>query len=82
MTTYQMFSPGYTEDYKSALLYISSLYPKAPLIGLGFSIGGSVVTRYLGQEGHNSRLVAGCSLGCVSVLCQMFTLLSLISGQI
>ena len=47
-------------------MYISKLYPDAPLLGIGFSLGANVLTRYLAQEGEQSRLAAGCVLGCVS----------------
>jgi predicted alpha/beta-fold hydrolase len=47
-------------------MFIAYLYPKAPLLGLGFSLGANVLTRYLAEEGHHSRLVSGCALACVS----------------
>ncbi|KAG8874483.1 hypothetical protein FRB98_008394 [Tulasnella sp. 332] len=64
LKTYQIYSPGYTDDFRTALLYISNLYPAAPLLGIGFSFGGSVVARYAGEEGSRSWLKAACSLGC------------------
>lgn len=47
-------------------MHIAQLYPNAPLLGLGFSLGANVVTRYLGEEGDLSRLHAACVLACVS----------------
>lgn len=47
-------------------MFIAYRYPKAPLLGLGFSLGANVMTRYIAEEGHCSRLVSGCALGCVS----------------
>lgn len=47
-------------------MFISHLYPQAPLLGLGFSLGANVMTRYLAEEGEKSRLLSGCALGCVS----------------
>ncbi|KAJ3543367.1 hypothetical protein NM688_g5859 [Phlebia brevispora] len=64
LTTPQLYSAGYTDDIRTALLYISSLYPEAPLLGVGFSLGANILTRYLAQEGEQSRLAAGCALGC------------------
>ncbi|CAK5269360.1 unnamed protein product [Mycena citricolor] len=49
---------------RQALMYITDLYPLAPLLGLGFSIGGNVLVRYLAEEGRNSRISAACILGC------------------
>lgn len=40
-------------------------YPDAPLVGLGFSLGANVLTRYIGEEGPRSRLRGGIVLGCV-----------------
>ncbi|KAA1471193.1 AB-hydrolase YheT [Dentipellis sp. KUC8613] len=64
LTSPQLYSAGHTDDIRQAVWYISHLYPKAPLLGVGFSLGANVLARYLAQEGENSRLVAGCVLGC------------------
>ncbi|KAF7322957.1 AB hydrolase-1 domain-containing protein [Mycena chlorophos] len=64
ITSGQMYSAGYTGDIRQALIYISNLYPRAPLFGLGFSLGANVLTRYLAEEGEQSRLLAGCALAC------------------
>lgn len=61
-----MYSAGHTDDLRQALLYISQRYPKARLIGIGFSLGANVIIRYLAEEGEQSRLTAACALGCVS----------------
>ena len=66
LTSPQLYSAGHTDDIRTALLYISTLYPDAPLLGIGFSLGANVLTRYLAQEGEQSRLSAGCAVGCVS----------------
>jgi len=64
LTTGQLYSAGYTEDIRQALLYISQLYPAAPLLGVGFSLGANILTRYIAEEGDRCRLKAGCILGC------------------
>ena len=69
LTSPQLYSAGHTDDIRAALLYISRMYPEAPLLGIGFSLGANVLTRYLAQEGEQSRLAAGCVLGCVSDHC-------------
>lgn len=65
VTTAQLYSAGHTEDLRSALLYLSVRYPSATLLGLGFSLGANVMTRYLGEEGPKSKLTSGCVLACV-----------------
>ncbi|KAG8960904.1 hypothetical protein FRC03_006023 [Tulasnella sp. 419] len=64
LTSPQFYSAGYTDDIRTALLYLSTKYPKAPLLGIGFSLGAGVLTRYLGEEGERSRLKAGVVLAC------------------
>ncbi|KAG8988341.1 hypothetical protein FRB90_002816 [Tulasnella sp. 427] len=62
LTSPQLYSAAYTGDIRSALLYISAKYPKAPLLGLGFSLGANVLIRYIGEEGENSRLKTAVAL--------------------
>jgi len=64
LTSAQLYSAGYTDDLRIALFYLSMKYPRARLIGLGFSLGANVITRYLGEEGANSKLISGCVLAC------------------
>ncbi|KAI0695893.1 AB-hydrolase YheT [Cytidiella melzeri] len=64
LTSPQLYSAGHTDDIRTALLYISHLYPTAPLLGVGFSLGANVLTRYLAQEGESSRLMSGCAIAC------------------
>ncbi|GJJ09411.1 hypothetical protein Clacol_003633 [Clathrus columnatus] len=65
-TSPQLYSAGHTDDLRTALLYLSLCYPNAKLIGLAFSLGANVMTRYLGEEGQNSKLASGCVLACGS----------------
>ncbi|KAJ6630779.1 AB-hydrolase YheT [Mycena sp. CBHHK59/15] len=64
ITSPQLYSAGYTDDIRQALVYISNLYPRATLLGLGFSLGANVLIRYLAEEGEQSRLSSGCALAC------------------
>lgn len=64
LTSPQLYSAGHTEDLRVALMYIAHTYPNASLLGIGFSMGANVLTRYLAEEGNQSRLIAGCALAC------------------
>ncbi|KAI0640880.1 AB-hydrolase YheT [Trametes meyenii] len=64
VTSEQLYHCGNTDDARQALMYIAQRYPRGRLIGLGFSLGANVLVRYLAQEGEQSRLAAGCALGC------------------
>ena len=35
------------------------------MVGIGFSLGANVLTRYLGEEGEQSLLSSGCAMACV-----------------
>ena len=65
LTSPQLYSSCHTDDLRQALLYISHRYPRAPLLGLGFSLGANVLTRYVAEEGDECRLVSACALACV-----------------
>lgn len=65
ITSPLLYSAGHTDDTRQALRYIAYLYPDAPILGIGFSLGANVLTRYLGEEKELSRVHAACVLGCV-----------------
>jgi predicted alpha/beta-fold hydrolase len=62
VTSPHLYSPGTTLDTHTATLYLSHLFPQAPLFGVGFSLGAAVMTRYLGEQGPNSLIEAACVL--------------------
>lgn len=66
VTSPLLYSAGHTDDTRQALMYVAQKYPKAPLLGIGFSLGANVLTRYLAEEGIQTRLHAACALACVS----------------
>jgi predicted alpha/beta-fold hydrolase len=47
-----------------SLHYIRTHFPSSPLFGVGFSLGASVLARYLGETGSSSLLSSGIVLGC------------------
>ncbi|OXG51937.1 anon-23da protein [Cryptococcus neoformans] len=64
VTSCQLYSAGTTMDLALALHFIRNRHPSSPLIGIGFSLGASVISRYLGEYGSSSILSAGVVLGC------------------
>ncbi|KAH9515072.1 Phospholipase abhd3 [Bulinus truncatus] len=46
------------EDTEFVIEHIQSKYPKAPLMGVGVSLGGAILFNYLARLGDDSRLVA------------------------
>ena len=49
-------------------MYISYHYPKSRLLGLGYSLGANIMTRYVSEEGVDSRLSSAVVLSCVRTL--------------
>jgi uncharacterized protein len=72
VTSPQLYSAGCTEDLRVSLMYLKYTYPNAPLLGVGFSLGANVLTRYLGEEGEQSRLISGCAIACVRLVFFLF----------
>jgi hypothetical protein len=67
LTSPQLYGFSHTDDLRQAILYIAQLYPHAPLLGLGFSLGANILTRYVAEEGESCRLVSACTLACVCI---------------
>lgn len=64
VTSPQLYSAGTTVDLAHALHYLRVTYPESALHGIGFSLGASVLSRYLGESGSKSLLSSGIVLGC------------------
>lgn len=64
LTSPHLYCSGNTIDNHTATTYLASLFPDAPLLGVGFSLGAAVMTRYLGEQGDKSRLRAAVVLYC------------------
>ncbi|RXK38700.1 hypothetical protein M231_04010 [Tremella mesenterica] len=64
LTSPQLYSAGTTIDLATTLHYLRHTYPSAPLHGVGFSLGASVLSRYLGESSSSSLLSSGLVLGC------------------
>lgn len=56
-------SAGASYDVKSAMLYVSSLFPNAPIYGIGFSLGANNLAKYLGVEASETPMKTGVVLG-------------------
>ncbi|SNX85442.1 related to putative acyltransferase [Melanopsichium pennsylvanicum] len=63
VTSPQLYSALEIADIRSALLFITKLYPNSALVGIGFSLGANVLGRYLGEEGDDTPLLGGVIVG-------------------
>lgn len=70
LTSPRMFTYGCTWEFASMVGYIKRAYPNTQLIVVGFSLGGNIVCKFLGENRANQERV----LCCVSV-CQGYSAL-------
>ncbi|KAI7825057.1 Alpha/Beta hydrolase protein [Kickxella alabastrina] len=64
VTSARLHSFDYTGDLQEAVVHLSTLYPSAPLAAVGFSLGGNILTKYLGEQGENCKLTAATTICC------------------
>ncbi|ORY20635.1 alpha/beta hydrolase protein [Naematelia encephala] len=62
LTSPHLYCSGNTIDNHTATMYLAHLFPEAPLVGIGFSLGAAVMTRYMGEQGDQCRLRAATVL--------------------
>ena len=73
LTSPQFYGLSHTDDLRQAIYYIAQRHPNAPLLGIGFSLGANILTRYIAEEGESCRLVSACVLACVIALSNSVT---------
>lgn len=59
-----MYSAAASSDVNTVAHYLRATYPQSSVHGIGFSLGASVMARYLGERGDTSLLSSGCVLAC------------------
>ncbi|CAK9783619.1 unnamed protein product [Cutaneotrichosporon oleaginosum] len=64
LTSPQLYSAAASCDLNSAAHYLRHTFPQSALHGIGFSLGASVLARYLGERGDSSLLSSGTVIGC------------------
>ncbi|KAJ2617585.1 hypothetical protein H4S08_000226 [Coemansia sp. RSA 1365] len=62
LTTHVLYNGGFTSDYGFAIEHICRKLPNSKLIGVGYSLGANLVTKYVGEQGDACPLVAGVSV--------------------
>ncbi|KAI1328813.1 carboxylesterase-like protein [Xylariaceae sp. FL0255] len=58
ITTGLLYNARATWDTRQMVKWLRKTYPNRPLFGLGFSLGGCILTNYIGEEGANCELKA------------------------
>ena len=52
---------GNTNDYDGMVRHVVTRYPTTKVICIGFSMGGNIVTKYLGERKPIPQIIAGIS---------------------
>ena len=61
VTSPRIFTYGNTGDYDEMIGDLVRRYPDTRIVCLGFSMGGNIVTKYLGERKPRSQIVGGVS---------------------
>ncbi|KAL1915911.1 uncharacterized protein VTP21DRAFT_6299 [Calcarisporiella thermophila] len=62
LLTPQLYNAGWTGDLELVVAHVQKLYPKAPLMAIGYSLGANLLVKYLGELGDKAPFVAGISV--------------------
>jgi len=62
------YHSGASDDIKWFLGYLQQRFPDKKIYGLGYSLGGNALLKYLGEEGHSSALVGAMAVSPPLVL--------------
>ncbi len=59
----RFYHSGETEDLETALTFVQDRWPGRPLGALGFSLGGNVLLKFLGEQGARGTTPLGAAVG-------------------
>ncbi|KAI8322044.1 AB-hydrolase YheT [Martensiomyces pterosporus] len=62
LTTHILYNAGFTSDYGFAISHVQGRFPNSKLIGIGYSLGANLVTKFAGEQGENCPLAAAISV--------------------
>uniref|UniRef100_A0A0D6QXW7 AB hydrolase-1 domain-containing protein n=1 Tax=Araucaria cunninghamii TaxID=56994 RepID=A0A0D6QXW7_ARACU len=60
--TPQFYSASFTEDLRQVVKHVGNCFPQSNIYAIGWSLGGNILVRYLGQEAGNCPLSGAVSL--------------------
>jgi abhydrolase domain-containing protein 2 len=61
VTSPRIFHFGNTSDYDGMVRHVVTRYPTTKIVCIGFSMGGNIVTKYLGERKSMPQIIAGIS---------------------
>ncbi|KAL3241278.1 putative carboxylic ester hydrolase RNJ42_03370 [Nakaseomyces bracarensis] len=63
ISTAQLYNGGWTNDIRFCVRQLRSMYPNRKFYMIGFSLGASILTNYLGEEGDKSDIEMAIAFG-------------------
>jgi abhydrolase domain-containing protein 2 len=57
-----LFLQGNTSDFHGMMTDVTKRFPATKFVCIGFSMGGNLITKYLGEEKRSKKIVAGISV--------------------
>ncbi|KAH8107096.1 AB-hydrolase YheT [Cristinia sonorae] len=60
--TPRLYHAGSSDDYRTCVAYVSHTFPQSTILGLGFSLGANILSKYLGEEGIHCPLTGAAVL--------------------
>lgn len=64
VTSSRIFTYGHTGDFSEMITSLVKKYPSTNIVLVGFSLGGNLVTKYMGEKGNNrpNNIIGGISV--------------------
>ncbi|KAJ2815135.1 hypothetical protein IWW50_006913, partial [Coemansia erecta] len=66
ITSARPYDSGFTEDFRTTVKHVRAANPQSKIVGIGFSMGANILTKYIGEEGTQ------CTLACAVAVCCPF----------
>ncbi|KAJ2784543.1 hypothetical protein H4R18_001083 [Coemansia javaensis] len=64
ITSARPYDQGFTEDFRAAVKHVRAANPDAKLVGVAFSMGANILTKYIGEEGPRCTLAGAVTVCC------------------
>ncbi|KAJ2838035.1 hypothetical protein J3B01_001699 [Coemansia erecta] len=66
ITSPRPYDSGFTDDFRATVKHVCAANPCSKIVGIGFSMGANILTKYIGEEGTM------CALQCAVAVCCPF----------
>ncbi|KAJ2078714.1 hypothetical protein H4R24_004293 [Coemansia sp. RSA 988] len=64
ITSARPYDSGFTDDFRAAVKHVQADYPYSKIVGIGFSMGANILTKYIGEEGPRCKLACAVAVCC------------------